>query len=86
MTLVSTLGLNTMLWVHYEQLAGQIAAEHGYEIDDVINDVLAVITQLRLDPTALTGRQVDRVRFEAIARTETVNHALAKPNEKRNPH
>ena len=62
--------------MHYEHLAELIAAEYGYALDDVVDDLLAIVARHRLDPTALSVEQVERVRFETLARAETVNHVV----------
>ena len=62
--------------MHYEQLAELIAAEYGYGLDDVVDDMLAIVARHGLDPTAISDEQVARVRFETVARAETVNHVV----------
>ena len=62
--------------MHYSQLSEQVALEFELDLDDVIDDVLAVISRHRWNPTALTDEQTERVRFETIARAETINQVI----------
>ena len=65
--------------MHYLNLAEQIASDHGYDLDDVVDDVFAIIARHRLEPFFLTEEQADRVRFEAIARAETIDSLIGDP-------
>lgn len=44
---------------HYLDLAHEISADYGYDIHDVLDDLCAVISRLKLDPKELDIEKVD---------------------------
>ena len=62
--------------MHYLQLAQRIADDFAWSIENVIDDLMAVLTRHRWNPNMLTNEQLGIARFETIARAETLNEIL----------
>lgn len=62
--------------MHYLHLAQELADDFAWPLDDVIDDLLAVLARHHWNPSILTSEQFDIARFETIARAETVNDVL----------
>lgn len=67
--------------MHYQELAEEIAAEFGYNLDEVVDDLFAVMASHRWNPAALSNAQVEKARFETISRLETINSILEKRSD-----